>query len=62
MAILDVHSLTLELRYSSMNSGEPKGVPRYGLPCEVMLTPESANMFAWNWSLVTNHVLEGLAK
>ena len=51
MVIVDVHSPTLVLIYSSMNSGESNGDPRYGLPCEVIFTPKSVNMFAalWMW-------------
>ena len=60
-----LHSSTLDLRCSSMNSGEPKGAPRYGLPREVMLTPVSENNLTALlkcWSLVTNQVLDELAK
>ena len=43
MAIFPLHSSTMALRFSSKNSVEPKGAPRHGLPCEVMLTPVSEN-------------------
>ncbi len=42
--MLDIHDPISDFTYSSTNCSDPIATPRYGLPLDVILTPESAKM------------------
>ena len=63
--MLDDHSCTLELTYSSTYSQEPIAAPRYGLPSRVTFTPDPANVLEASSRCLcfgTSQVLAGLGK